>query len=203
MSQLTKSILQQTCFELASELAKQPALFFDNGEATESLERYTGTRVATDDERCHLAAALRLIQASDREIAKLLHCDVRSIPLMLRVAEKSGRIPALKERLITLIGANAESAAIALNRLLESATHAEVNIERAAMIKALATTVGITTEKILLLTGSATEIVEHRVAAGRDEMEAWAKLNAIPIEVSVDLESPANGAKPKQIEGNQ
>ena len=185
--------------ELATELSQQPALFSEIGLPTPSLERYTGSRVSNDDERCVLAAALRLLQASDREIAAAVKCDVRSIPLMLRAAEKSGRIPALKERLVTLTGANAESASIALQRLLDDATHYGPNDERASMIKAVATALGITTEKYLLLTGSATEIVEHRVAVGRDEMEAWAKANSIPIEVAIDLESIVNPVKTLQI----
>ena len=195
-----KTDFNQTCLELATELSQQPALFSERGEPTAALDRYTGKRVANDDDRCLMAAALRLLQASDREIAAAVKCDVRSIPLMLRAAERSGRIPALKDRLVTMVGANAEASSIALQRLLDDSMHASPNDERAGMIKAVATALGISTEKYLLLTGSATEILEVRVAAGREDMEAWAKANAIPVEVSIDLESPAQVAKPQQMQ---
>ncbi len=196
-----KTDFNQTCLELATELSKQPALFSSLGEPTAALDRYTGARVANDNDRCLMAAALRLLQASDREIAAAVKCDVRSIPLMLRAAERTGRIPALKDRLVTLVGANAESSSIALQRLLDDSIHFGPTDERAGMIKAVATALGITTEKYLLLTGSATEILEVRVATGREDMEAWAKANAIPVEVSIDLESPAKVANTQQMQG--
>lgn len=61
-----------------------------------------------------------------------------------------------------------------------------VTMEMAAMIKAVSTAVGITTEKTLLLTGQATEIVETRVAAARDEFEQWWNATVKPAAPAVD-----------------
>ena len=196
--------LTQSFMELTNELSQQPSLFSDRGVASPAVKqvvkRYTGQRAASNEEKCLLAAALRMMQASDREIADALECDVRSIPFMLAAAEKTGRIPALKERLRVLVGANAESASIALQRCLDNVMRFGCSDELSNMIKALSTTVGITTEKYLLLTGSATEIVEHRVAAGRDEVEAWARSNAITIEAEPVADTVANDSKsPAQV----
>jgi len=198
---MTKPDMSADCMELALELASQPALFSEKGEPTGQLaERFTGARVELDDERCMAACALRLLGASDRELATALHCDVRSIPFLLASAERSGRIPALKERLTTQIGAAAESSAITLTRLLDDAASGGTSIELAAMIKAVGTSAGITTERYLLLTGCATEIVEHRVAAGREEMEAWARANAVQIEVeATPIDSKSSAIAPNLI----
>lgn len=199
-----KEHLTDECMELALELSSAPRLFSKFGEPAPILwKKLTGQRLEMDEQRCLMASALRMLHRSDREIAATLRCDVRSIPLMLAAAEKSGRIPALKERLTVLAGANAESANIALGAFLNEASTGKGNLEDAAMIKSLATAAGISTEKYLLLTGSATEIVEHRIATGREEMEEWAKANAIPIEVTtpVDSESNSNTNNINVIEG--
>jgi hypothetical protein len=60
-----------------------------------------------------------------------------------------------------------------------------VTMEMAAMIKAVSTANGVTTEKTLLLTGQATEIVETRVRAGREEFEQWWTSEVKPIEATV------------------
>ena len=193
-----KQYLTAETMELALELSSQPRLFSDKGVPEPSLLKVlNGSRLERDEQRCLAACALRMLHRSDREIAATLHCDVRSIPLLLAAAEKSGRIPALKERLTLLAGANAETANIALGAFLDAATTGKGDLEDAAMIKSLATAAGISTEKYLLLTGSATEIVEHRIGAGREEMEAWARQNAIPIE---PIDSGSNQNEPKALQ---
>jgi hypothetical protein len=156
-----------------------------------------------------VAGALRILVYSDRQIAEALHCDVRSIPLMLRAAEKTGRIPALKDRLSQLTGTNAERAQIALGNLLEKASTGNGDMDLAAMIKAVATAGGIATQNLQLLTGGPTEILQLQVGAGREEIEAWARSLAVPVEATViseaatpiDSEATGTGTKPLQIEG--
>lgn len=167
-----------------------------------AVQRYTGARSTGSghEERNLLVGALRLIGASDREIeaachAKGLSITRRSIPLILQDLEKTRRITPLKERLAELVGDNAEQSALALRTLLDRAFTGTESIELAGMIKAVATSLGITTQNLQLLTGAATEILEVRVGTGRDEVEAWAKANAIPIEATataVDTVSAGN-----------
>lgn len=193
----------QTCMELAVELTRGPELFNARGEPTEFLERYTGSRVTQDLERCLIAGALRSLECSDRKIAAALNCDVRSIPLMIEAAERSGRIPALKERLAKLTGRNAERAQIALGELLGLVADGKRDLELAATIKAVATAGGIATQNLQLLTGGPTEILELRVGAGRAEIEEWAKQVAVPVEATVttapiDSASAGTTGKPMQ-----
>ena len=205
MKQLPPSF-SQNCLELALELTKGPELFDARGKPTSTAERYNGKRVANDDERSLMVGALRLLQCSDRQIASVVKCDVRSIPLMLRAAEKSGRIPALKERLSAMTGENAERAQIALRALLERASTGEGDVDLASMIKAVATAGGINTTNFQLLTGGPTEILELKVGAGREEIDAWARSLAIPIEATttaVDLESSEKPPISQQIEAVQ
>lgn len=173
---------KQGCFALAQELVRGPALFDDFGRPTEAVLRYTGVNVTQDSERCHVVGALRLLACSDREIARVVGCDVRSIPLMLQELERTGQIPAVKERVARLTGSNAERAQIALAGLLEKAAGGSDTIELAAMIKAVATASGINTQNLQLLTGGATEILEVRVGVGRKEIEEWMKSAAIEVQ---------------------
>ena len=185
--------LSQSCLDLAVELTRGGEFFDQFGQPTEAVLRYTGDRVMQDQERCLMAGALRLLRCSDRQIAKAVGCDVRSIPLMLRAAEKSGRIPALKERLTHLTGDNAEAAQIALANLLGRASEGSGDIDLAAMIKAVATAGGIATQNLQLLTGGPTEILELKVGAGREAIEAWAREVAAPVDITPkDLQSVDN-----------
>lgn len=203
---LVKPELAQSCLDLAVELTRGAELFDKFGQPTEALLRYTGDRVIQDEERCLWVGALRLLEMSDRKIAEVIGCDTRSIPLMLRAAEKSGRIPALKERLTQLTGTNAERAQIALGALLNRAAEGKGDMDLAAMIKAVSTAGGINTQNLQLLTGGPTEILELKVGAGRQEIEDWARSLAIPVDATVtapsDLESTGNSSKPLQMQGS-
>ena len=195
--------LTQSCLEIAVELTHGPRMFDDRGHATDAVERYTGGRLTQDTDRCLVAGALRLLECSDRQISEALHCDVRSIPLMLREAEKSGRVPALKERLAQLTGTNAERSQIALGALLNRAADGNGDMDLAAMIKAVATAGGIATQNLQLLTGQPTEILALRVGAGREEIERWARDLAIPVDAEIvpPIDSEAAG-KPAITEAN-
>lgn len=193
----------QTCMELAQELSAVPELFSSRNEPAPFFAepRYSGSRVTLDAQRCVMVGALKLLGCSDREIARVAKCDVRSIPLMVEELERSGQIPALKQRLEKSLGSNAEASGIALKRMLDKAADGFESVELAAMIKAAATALGITVEKLQLVTGQATEIVEHKGGAGREAVESWARANAIEIEGAVDLQSGLNAPKPLQIQG--
>ena len=203
--------LHRTANDVARELVAQPELLDgllpepkprQVGESSAPIQRYTGERSTSEqyEERNLLVGALRLLGASDREIEHACHAKGfsltrRSIPVILQDLEKTRRITPLKERLAEIVGDNAEQSALALRALLDRAITGTESIELAGMIKAVATSLGITTEKLQLLTGAATERIEVNIGAGRDEVEAWARANAIPIEATtraVDTVSAGN-----------
>jgi hypothetical protein len=182
------------CARLAEEIARGPAFFDERGMPTEAVARYNGSRVASDPERCALVAAMKLLAFSDRQISTVIGCDVRSIPIMVSEAEKAGRIPALKDRLRVLVGQNAEQSSLALRDLLGETLGGERSLELAAMLKSVGQVNTFLVEKHQLLTGAPTEILETRTGAGRDELEAWAIANAIPISAAVTQAAPAGSA---------
>lgn len=211
-----KEMMTRTAMDVARELLEQPALFleFDGVPGLSptavavTTPRYTGDRStgSQHDERNLKVGALRLLGASDREIEQACGVTRRTIPLILAHLEKTGRITPLKERLAQATGDNAERSNIALRFLLDQVgqprtRHERINgemveviedsgisMELAAMIKGVSTAVGILTEKTLLLTGQATEIIETRSGAGRAEFEQWWKDQVTPIQATV---SPA------------
>lgn len=205
---IRRELTHRTSQDVARELLKQPELIsellpedkprtFLAEPAHEKVQRYTGARSTSDEheQRNLMIGALRLLGASDREIESACGVTRRSIPLILADLEKTGRVTPLKERLSKLVGDNAEQSAIALRILLDKAQQGQESMELSGMIKAVATSLGITVEKLQLLTGAATEIVETRVAAGRDEIEAWAKQFAIPVEVVASPVDTASAAE--------
>jgi hypothetical protein len=197
-------VVPQTAQDVARELISQPQLFsFFDGEdgfspTPAAVQRYTGERSTGDDQRNLFVGAMRLLGASDRQIedackARGFGLTRRTIPLILEELERSQRITPLKQRLALAIGDNAERANIALRVLLDKAVNGTVDLDLAAMIKAVGTVVGITTEKYLLTTGQATEIVETRTGAGREAFDQWWKEAVAPIQATV---TPAVDAPP-------
>lgn len=200
----------RTAQDVARELLRQPELIsellpeekprtFLAEPATQTVQRYTGARTTASEheERNLMIGALRLLGASDREIETACGITRRSIAPILADLEKTGRITPLKERLSKITGDLAEQSALALRTLLLKAQDGSESIELAGMIKATATALGITVEKLQLLTGAATEILEVKGAVGRDEIEAWAKRFAIPIEVTArPVDTPSDGNPP-------
>ena len=197
--------LSQTCAQVAEDLLSQPDFFERHREDVPIREqslpepaRYTGVRSA--DEQVNLrVGAMRLLGFSDRAIERECCVDRRTIPHRLEWLSRTGRIPAQKERLLRLVGESAEKSSIVLNALLDRAAAGEVSMDLAGMIRSVATAQGITVEKVQLLTGAPTEIVEQRVGAGRAEIEQFWRSAAIPIQAEVrpiDSESLASVAKP-------
>ena len=194
-------IPMQDCRQLAAELLSQPDLlapvFADDreslpenaGAVSPLVGRYTGELSTRDESRLLLVGALHLLGASEREIERQCGVTRRTIPVLLAELERSGRITPLKERLAMVTGANAERAQLALSRLLNRAVDGECSQDLAGMIKSLAVTTGVTTEKVLLLTGQATERVEHIAGAGRAEFESWWRDQVRDVTPAIDAVS--------------
>lgn len=199
------------CKALAQELLKQPELLA--GVFLESANRilpehetlvgaakqYTGQRSTTDDARLLMVGALRVLGATDREIERTCGVTRRSIKPMMEELELSGRVTPLKDRLTKLVGDNAERSSLLLRDLMEKALDGACDMDLAAMLKAAGQVNSFQIEKFQLLTGGATEIVETRVAAGREEFERWWKESAIQItqpDRAIDSKSIVNEQKP-------
>lgn len=183
------------CRTIAAELSQQPeffSLYRDELPGTSrdkpvlALSRYNGIR--SGDEQVNLrVGAMRLLGLSDRAIERECGVDRRTIPHRLQWLEHRKLIPALKDRVAMRTGDLAERSALVLSVLLDRSLD-ECSLELASMIKAVATTHGITVEKMQLLTGQATEIVQHLGADGRGEIEAWARQVGAAIEVTTEVQ---------------
>jgi len=204
--------VKTACEEAAMEMVLQPefaAFFRDLNDARPETALdgpprryvYTGNKSQVDDQTRLKIGALRLLGASDREIERQLHIDARSIPAQLRTLEATGQLPALKERLLHLVGDNAERSSLLLTVLLNKGMDGTISIELAAMLKAVGSVNCFQLEKYQLLTGQPTEILEQRVGAGRDEIERWWREQAIPVHAEVlpnDSASTVDASKPQQ-----
>lgn len=196
------------CASVARDLLRQPEFFdFHRAELPDepetrpslALARYTGAR--SDDEAVNLrVGAMRLLGFSDRAIERECGVDRRTIAHRLAWLERARLLPAVKDRVSAITSDLAESSGLALRVLLDRASAGEVNIELAGMIKSVATAHGITVEKMQLLTGAATEILEVRIGAGRADVEAWLAANSLPVEVEVDSEATTSSPKHQQTD---
>lgn len=189
------STLAKTCQDVAAELLSQRDFFdfhreeFKQSERELTAARYSGLR-SNDEETNLRVGAMRLLGFSDRHIERECGIDRRTIPHRLEWCAQAGRIPAQKDRLLRLVGESAEKAGMALPELLERVRAGETSTELASLVKAVATALGITVEKVQLLTGSPTEILEQRVGAGREQIESWWREMAVPVQAtSVPIES--------------
>lgn len=202
----TSNVLGSDCKAIAAELCAQPELlagvFLENSEKlmpdeqakVDQVKRFTGVRSASDEQRLLLVGALRLLGASDREIARTCGVSRNSVPVLLRELERTGRVEPLKDRLVKVVGDNAERSSLLLRDLMEKGLDGEVSMELAAMLKAVGSVNCFQVEKFQLLTGQATERVETVVAAGRDEIERFLRESAVDIEaVTVKGDSKSVG----------
>lgn len=201
MSELTVSkVLGDDCRAIAADLLQQPellgAVFLEKQqvlspseqERVDAVKRYTGARSTSDDKRVLMVGALRMLGASDREIERSCGVTRRSIPVILAELERSGRVTPLKERLVSLVGDNAERSGLLLRELMERAFDGERDLDMAAMLKAVGQVNVFQLDKLQLLTGQATERIETVVGAGRNEIESWLKSAATPISAQVTAE---------------
>lgn len=198
MSDLTVSkVLGDDCRAIAADLLQQPellgAVFLEKQqvlspseqERVDAVKRYTGARSTADDKRVLMVGALRMLGASDREIERSCGVTRRSIPVILAELERSGRVTPLKERLVSLVGDNAERSGLLLRELMERAFDGDRDMDMAAMLKAVGQVNVFQLDKLQLLTGQATERIETVVGAGRNEIESWLKSAATPISAQV------------------
>jgi hypothetical protein len=193
MKLTTTQVLGDECKAIADELLKQPELLAgvfldsqpplpDDQTIVGAVKQYNGNRSTTDDDRLLMVGALRVLGASDREIERACGVTRRTIPVLLEALEKSGRVTPLKERLIKLVGDNAERSSLVLRKLLEDAQEGRCNLDLAAMLKAVGAVNVFQLEKFQLLTGAATERIETVVGGGREEFERWWKETAVPVD---------------------
>jgi hypothetical protein len=203
MKPTVAKVLGSDCRALAADLLTQPELLRgvftdsqgqptnDQDERVEAVKRYTGSRSTLDEQRLLMVGALRLLGASDREIESACGCTRRTIPVLLAELERAGRVTPLKERLVQIVGDNAERSSLLLKKLMEQAMDGACDMDLAAMLKAVGSVNCFQLEKFQLLTGQATEIVEQRVAADRDEFERWWRETALPVSAQIESKSSA------------
>ena len=173
------ALLSGVCAAVAAELVSQPALFdVPSPSSSSALLRkprgtYTGERVTLNEDQVRLVGALKLLGVSDRKIAAAAGCARESIPQHLAEAERRGWLRPVKERLTVSLGALAEDSVAASREIVEDIRDGKVTEERVQALRALGPMVGITTEKLLLLTGQPTEIRETRPAGDPAAHRAW------------------------------
>lgn len=198
------ALLSGVCAAVAADLVSQPALF-----PAESPQRspsgsaplfpavrgqYSGARVTLDEDRVRLVGGLKLLGLSDRKIASVAQCARESIPQMVAEAERRGWIRPIKERLTASLGALAEDAVSASRKIVEDIRDGKADEGAVLALRALGPMVGITTEKLLLLTGQPTEIRETREAADPAAHRAWlARLAPTVLDVTPVPDSESGG----------
>lgn len=198
--------MAQSCADVAAQLVEQREFFefhrkdMPPAETILPLEpRYSGTR--SNDELTNLrVGAMRLLGMSDRAIERECAIDRRTIPHRLKWLEQAGRLPAQKDRIVNVVGEAAEKSGLLLNSLLDRGAAGEVDTDLAAMIRSVATTFGIAVEKLQLVTGGPTEIVQVVAGSPRAEIEAWLKENCIEVNAG-ESPSSAAGLERQQLKG--
>jgi hypothetical protein len=191
------SSIADAAFSAAESVASQPALFdasaipldLELGQAAARL-CHSGRITERNEARAMAIAACKLAGLSDRETAARVGCSRNTVPAVMEQLETSGRIPGLSARLAVHLGRVAESAALELQRIIDSG---EWDMESSSAVRALGVAMGIATEKLQLVTGQATAIVEQRTS-GPDPaaVREWeAKLRAMfgPV---LELQAPAD-----------
>jgi hypothetical protein len=205
-------ILRDAASQAAAELVSQPELFGgpveDPRVAGAALlpavrRPHTGAVVTRDEGKVLTVAALRTLGLSDRRIAAMAGVARESIGPIMQEAERRGLVRPLKERLASAVGMLAEESTAAARELVQDLRDGDRSEGVTMALRALGPIVGIAAEKMQLLTGGATEIVETR--AGRsetDEAEFLARLRSgsVPVEAvevrPADSESDAQPRNP-------
>lgn len=203
---------------IAESLLTQPALFPSESTAGASPAAlaiakprgsYTGERITQDEQRCLLVGALRALGLSDRRISEMAGVSRESIPSILAHLEACGQIQPLKERVTGWVGLLAEESAMASRDLVALIRAGDRSEGVTQALRALGPMLGIATEKMQLLTGQATEIVETREGARRVELDAWATEKWAMVEVQsapsesgsgVAVANPAQGGAIREVQ---
>lgn len=199
---------RMTCAEVAADLfLSQPELLpAEKADGKPAHARgkgvYNGRRSAVDEMTRLKVGAMRLLGASDREIEETCHVDHRSIPALLASLEKTGQLPALKERVTLIVGDNAEQSGLLLRRLIAKGMDGEVTMELASMLKAAGAVNNFQVEQFELLNGRATQILEQRAGGGRAEFEAFMRQSGQVIDVASTANDSEASAGPQISAGN-
>lgn len=202
--------------DVALDLASQPELFPpaqdprvpEQFAALLARRPHTGTRVTQDEGKVALVAALRTLGWSDRRIAAAAGVARESIGPILEHAERAGIVRPLKERLSASVGLLAEEAAAASRELVQAVRDGERDEGVTMALRALGPMLGISIEKMQLLTGSPTEILETRAAASpADEAAFLARARAelegrtVNVTPATDSESAGQPRNPLSLNG--
>ena len=191
------SSIAEAAFSAAEAVSNQPMLFdaavipldLELGRAAARLE-HTGAIATRDEARVMAIAACKLAGLSDKETAGKIGCSRNTVAAVMEQLERRGRIPGLQERLAHALGRVAESSALELHRLIDNG---EWDMETAGAVRSLGVAMGIATEKLQLVTGQATQIVEQRWGApSADAVKEWeTKLRQVfgPIIDTTDCQS--------------
>lgn len=140
--------------EIAADAVEQQELFGARVFAPEEVElirgarRYahTGTTAVRDERRARAICAAKLLGWSNRKVARHLHCDIRTVSLVVEIMERAGKLPPLKDRLARAVGEAAEVTVERLNEMLQAGEH--LDPELAGLIKALWVGAGIGADKL-------------------------------------------------------
>lgn len=196
MSEHVNRALGAVASDVALQLVSQPDLFpaDTHGPARPLLSPADATRrtpsgkiLAQDEQRCLLVAALRELGLSDRRISAMTGVARESIGPILFQMERAGKVRPLKERLTSAIGLLAEESTQAARELVQSLRDGDRSEGVTMALRALGPMVGITAEKVQLLTGGPTEILETRVAAAPEDEAAF--LSRLTERAAADLAS--------------
>jgi hypothetical protein len=174
------STLADACLDISEDLLAQPSLFDGDFIPVEvpilrAAKRFSSTgKLTTREEATALAiAACKLAGLSDRQTGKRVGVSATTVSGVMRLLESSGRIPAAQERLASRLGEMAESATSEIGRLITDAD-GDWTPASAGAVRALGIAIGIGVDKLQLLTGQATAIVEQRVGApSADAVREW------------------------------
>lgn len=211
MSDQVNRALGAVAADVAMQLVSQPDLFPAEprdgaapllSPATAVRRVPSGKILAQDEERCLLVAALRELGLSDRKISSMTGVARESIgPILMRM-ERAGKVRPLKERLAGAIGLLAEESTQAARELVQVLRDGDRSEGVTMALRALGPMVGITAEKVQLLTGGPTEILETRVAAAPEDEAAFlarltaraeADLAARTVDVTPPTDSESDG----------
>jgi len=208
-------ILHNTAAEVAASLLSQPELF--GGVAQHPTVRsplssalvrrpHTGTVVTKDESKLLTVAALRTLGLSDRRIAAMAGVARESIGPLVLEAERRGLVRPLKERLAQSIGLLAEESTAATRELVQEVRDGHRDEGVTMALRALGPIVGISIEKVQLLTGGPTEILETREGRSpEDEAAFLARLTAqaaAAVEARTVDVTPASDSESDGCTGN-
>lgn len=144
-----------------------PAVLDGDAQVVAEAKEYlhTGKIVGKDAEKVRRVCEMTLMGASVRQIKRACGVGYGSILKIRELAVASGKLGTIKERLATQAGRVAE---------MSSETMLEMLAEGKVPANVIAMMFGVATDKMMLLTGEATAIVEHKEAPSEERLRAWA-----------------------------